>query len=419
MGRVDRAVDPGARPAMGRVDRAVDAERAARDGRDGELVHADGGRGQRQRAGARPAVLDGVLLRHPESPSRAADLGGDLFLDDPVWWTAALVPVMVAGVVLVAVVLWRIREATTATLAPKLTDFYGGHAGEVAGKWSLAALSDRAGLVLGLLVGAGLTGFAVVTVIYRLRLVTPVEGTAGLFATLGSWAMATLAVGLVLLGRRSYSDSRLRRTVGILWDVSTFWPRAIHPLSPPCYTERVIPELVSRVEVLTREEDDQVLISGHSQGSVIAAALVLQLDPAVRERVRLLTHGSPLRRLYAAFFPAYFGTPGLSAVRAAAPWVNLYRLSDPIGGPVFDRADPFAPANRRADGRGRDARADRRARDARADGRARGARVDVFCWDPPLREAGEPLAPARWHVDYWFDPPYDEALGRLTGNFLP
>ncbi|WP_327104568.1 hypothetical protein [Nonomuraea glycinis] len=419
MGGVDRAVDPGTRPAMGRVDRAVDASgRPAMGGMASwfTLMAA---------AGSANALALGLLFwtasffGTPESPSRAADLGGDLFLDDPVWWTAALVPVMVAGVVLVAVVLWRIREATTATLAPKLTDFYGGHASEVAGKWSLAALSDRAGLVLGLLVGAGLTGFAVVTVIYRLRLVTPVEGTAGLFATLGSWAMATLAVGLVLLGRRSYSDSRLRRTVGILWDVSTFWPRAIHPLSPPCYTERVIPELVSRVEVLTREEDDQVLISGHSQGSVIAAALVLQLDPAVRERVRLLTHGSPLRRLYAAFFPAYFGTPGLSAVRAAAPWVNLYRLSDPIGGPVFDRADPFAPANRRADGQGRDARADRRARDARADGRARGARVDVFCWDPPLREAGEPLAPARWHVDYWFDPPYDEALGRLTGNFLP
>ncbi|MGN9784497.1 hypothetical protein ACTMTF_23885 [Nonomuraea sp. ZG12] len=335
----------------------------------------------------------------PESPSRPADLGTDLFLDDPVWWTAALVPVMVAGVVLVAVVLWRIREAATAKLAPKLAASYGPHAAEVAGKWSLAALSDRAGLVLGLLVGTGLTGFAVVTVIYRLGLVTPVEGTAGLFATLGSWAMAAFAVGLVLLGRRTYSDSRLRRTVGILWDVATFWPRAIHPLAPPCYTERVVPELVARLDALTRDEEDQVLISGHSQGSVIAAAVVLQLRPAVRERVRLLTHGSPLCRLYAAYFPAYFGAASLSAVRDAVRWVNLYRLSDPIGGPVFDRADPFGPE------------------DEPEGGRERGeGEVDVFCWDPPLWEAGEPLAAARWHVGYWFDPPYDEALGRLTSR---
>jgi hypothetical protein len=382
---MDRPADPVERPAMGGMASWFTLMAAA---------------------GSANALALGLLFwtasffGAPGSPSRAADLGRDLFLDDPVWWTAALVPVMVAGVLLVAVVLWRIREAATATLTPKLADFYGRHAGEVAGKWSLAALTDRAGLVLGLLVGAGLTGFAVVTVIYRLRLVTPVEGTAGLFATLGSWAMATFVVGLVLLGRRTYSDSRLRRTVGILWDVSTFWPRALHPLAPPCYTERVVPELVARLDVLTREKDDQVIISGHSQGSVIAAAVVLQLKPAVRERVRLLTHGSPLRRLYAAFFPAYFGTASLTAVREAVRWVNLYRLSDPIGGPVFDRADPFGPVER-------------------GDGRSRGARVDVFCWDPPLREAGEPLAPARWHVDYWFDPSYDEALGRLTGNFLP
>lgn len=382
LARMDRPADPIERPAMGGMASWF------------TLMAAAGGAN---------ALALGLLFwtasffGTPESPSRAADLGGDLFLDDPVWWTAALVPVMVAGVVLVAVVLWWIRAATTATLTPKLADFYGRHAGEVAGKWSLAALSDRAGLVLGLLVGTGLTGFAVVTVIYRLRLVTPVEGTAGLFATMGSWAMAMFVVGLVLLGRRTYSDSRLRRTVGILWDVSTFWPRAIHPLAPPCYTERVLPELIARLDVLTREEDDQVLISGHSQGSVIAAALVLQLKPAVRERVRLLTHGSPLRRLYATFFPAYFGTASLSAVRDAVRWVNLYRLSDPIGGPVFGRADPFEPEGERA----------------------RGAQVDVFCWDPPLRETGEPLAAARWHVDYWFDPPYDEALSRLTGNFLP
>jgi hypothetical protein len=199
--------------------------------------------------------------------------------------------------------------------------------------------------------------------------------------------MAAVVVGLALLGRRTYSDSGLRRTIGILWDISTFWPRAIHPLAPPCYTERVIPELIDRVGRLARSGRDEVVLSGHSQGSVITAALVLQLGPEVRARVRMLTHGSPLRRLYAAFFPAYFGTGGLSAVRDAVPWYNLYRLSDPIGGPVFGRVDPLAPGSPNG--------------------------VDVFCWDPHRPAPGEPLPEARWHSDYWLDPEYDEALGRL------
>ncbi|MBE1593794.1 hypothetical protein ACFPOI_24270 [Nonomuraea angiospora] len=95
-----------------------------------------------------------------------------------------------------------------------------------------------------------------------------------------------------------------------------------------------------------------------------------------------------LRRLYAAFFPAYFGAGGLSAVRAAVPWYNLYRLSDPIGGPVFGRVDPLAP-------------------------RSFPNGVDVFCWDPHRPAPGEPLPEARWHSDYWLDPEYDAALSRL------
>jgi len=362
----------------------------------------------------------------PESPARPGGLGRRLLLDDPIWWTAALVPVLVAGLACVAIVLWRIREAVAAELTPKLAAPYGEHGAGVARMWALASLTDRAGLVLGLLVGIGLAGFAVVTVLYRFHLVRPVGGTAGLLATLGSWAMAALVVGLVLLGRRTYSDPGLRRTVGVLWDVSTFWPRAVHPLSPPCYTERVLPELVARVEKLTREEGDKVLVSGHSQGSVIAAALVLQLSPRVRERVGLLTHGSPLRRLYAAFFPAYFGTESLAAVREAVCWRNLYRLSDPIGGPVFHRADPFGPAGETASdpARGTGGEIVGATTGGSADetvgttadgttGRTTGERVDLFCWDPPEPVPGEPMAEPRWHSDYWFDPPYEEALTRL------
>ncbi|MFG1705751.1 hypothetical protein ACFLIM_21390 [Nonomuraea sp. M3C6] len=325
----------------------------------------------------------------PGTSAAPEPLDRKLFLDDPVWWTAALVPLLAGGFLAVALVLYLIRRREAGRLAPELRPYYGEHSAVVAGKWALASLTDRAGLVLGVLTGIGVAGFAAVTVIYQLRLFTPDGGVAGLLASVGSWAMTAIVVGLVLLGRRTYGDLRLRRTIGIVWDVCTFWPRAIHPLAPPCYTERVVPELIGRVGRLARTEHDEVVVSGHSQGSVIAAALVVQLRPELRGRVRLLTHGSPLRRLYAAFFPAYFGADGLAAVRAAVPWYNLYRLSDPIGGPVFGRVDPLV-----SEPVGKDA-------------------VDRFCWDPLRPGPGEPLPAARWHSDYWLDPPYDEALARL------
>ncbi|MFI6922756.1 hypothetical protein ACIBIZ_22635 [Nonomuraea spiralis] len=328
----------------------------------------------------------------PASVAEPGPVDRRLYLDDPVWWTAALVPLLVAGFVGVAVALWLIRGSAAAALTPKLTPYYGAYDRDVAGKWALAGLTDRAGLVLAVITGIGAAGSGAVTVIYRFHLFAPVGGLAGLLASVGSWAMTAIVVGLVLLGRRTYSDTRLRRTVGILWDISTFWPRAIHPLAPPCYTERVIPELLARINTLTRSGGEEVVLSGHSQGSVLTAALVLQVRPELRPRVRLLTHGSPLRRLYAAFFPAYFGTRGLSAMRDAVRWTNLYRLSDPIGGPVFRRVDPFGP---RPAGEGEQT-------------------VDRFCWDPLQPGPGEPLPEARWHSDYWLDPAYEETLTRLT-----
>ena len=68
----------------------------------------------------------------------------------------------------------------------------------------------------------------------------------GLLLTLFAMAIAALP-GLLLTIFRNIGD---RRAVGVIWDVTTFWPRAVHPLAPPCYAERVIPQLVSRVEAL-------------------------------------------------------------------------------------------------------------------------------------------------------------------------
>lgn len=162
----------------------------------------------------------------------------------------------------------------------------------------------------------------------------------GFLTNLGTYLVGAFALVLILLGLFAYQSAGLRRIVGVAWDLGTFWPRGAHPLSPPCYAERVVPEIVARTTFLS--ESGGVILSGHSQGSVLVAAAVLQLPPGVRPRVALLTYGSPLRRLYARLFPAYISDTMLSNVShavsdgPAAPsrWLNLWRDTDPIGGPV-------------------------------------------------------------------------------------
>ncbi|MFI1963473.1 hypothetical protein ACH429_04930 [Streptomyces pathocidini] len=169
------------------------------------------------------------------------------------------------------------------------------------------------------------------------------EGTTDLLAAaarsaqeLGSWLVGFGFLLLLACGRRAYKDAATRRTIGILWDVGTFWPRAAHPFAPPCYAERAVPDLTWRMVTWTRTTGGRLVISGHSQGSVLAAAAVWQLAPGTRRRVALLTYGSPLERLYGRWFPAYFGSRPLHALhRQVHCWRNLWRRTDPIGGPVL------------------------------------------------------------------------------------
>ncbi|MGA5702919.1 hypothetical protein [Peterkaempfera bronchialis] len=165
---------------------------------------------------------------------------------------------------------------------------------------------------------------------------TAVAYAADTAQALGSWLIGTAVVALVALGRRAYKGAGARRTIGILWDIGTFWPRAAHPFAPPCYAERAVPDLVSRVRAwCDRGPVCRIVVSAHSQGTVIAAAALWQLPESVRHQVSLLTYGSPLRRLYGRFFPAYMGPEDLARLRRHIPaWRNLYRYTDPIGGPV-------------------------------------------------------------------------------------
>ncbi|MFE2292376.1 hypothetical protein [Streptomyces sp. NPDC059452] len=169
----------------------------------------------------------------------------------------------------------------------------------------------------------------------------PVESIAEAAQSTGSWLIGFGFILFVASGRRAYRDASARRTIGILWDVGTFWPRAAHPFAPPCYAERAVPDLASRMSAWTATTRGRLIISGHSQGSVLAAAAVWQLPDTARRRVGLLTYGSPIERLYGRWFPAYFGAvPLLGLNRSVHCWRNLWRATDPIGGPVRLRAEP-------------------------------------------------------------------------------
>src|SRR4029077_2151177 len=92
---------------------------------------------------------------------------------------------------------------------------------------------------------------------------------------------------------------------------------------------------------LTAAGDTRVVLVAHSQGTVIAAATLLQHDESTAQRVALMTFGSPLRRLYVRNFPAYFGTGALPRLRQrqAPRWINLWARTDPIGSWVNDDRD--------------------------------------------------------------------------------
>ncbi len=218
-----------------------------------------------------------------------------------------------------------------------------------------------------------------------------IDGFADVAQALGSWLIGLAFVLFITWGRRAYRDASARRTIGILWDVGTFWPRAAHPFAPPCYAERAVPDLAWRMATWTDQTGGRLVISGHSQGSVLAAAAVWHLEPDTRRQVALLTYGSPLERLYGRWFPAYFGPRQLRDLHHEVDcWRNLWRLTDPIGGPV-------RPA-------GGDPHKD-------APGVDRGPLLDPLEYG---RTVEHPLpAPILGHGEYQADPVFDEERDRL------
>jgi hypothetical protein len=151
----------------------------------------------------------------------------------------------------------------------------------------------------------------------------------------GSSLAGLMLVGLAVLIGLAYRSAKLRRSFGIVWDIATFWPRGAHPFAPPCYAERVVPQLVTRICGV----DDEILLAGHSQGAVLSVATILQLPDDRRKHAFLLTFGCQLTRLYGRVFPSFFGAEARDEIACQVRdnegeqprWRNLHRLTDPLG----------------------------------------------------------------------------------------
>lgn len=223
------------------------------------------------------------------------------------------------------------------------------------------------------------TGIAALAVILGAETGRPPWELAGWsrhIATLALWFAVGSAVLLIWFASKMRTSEKARRGAGILWDLTTFWPRAAHPFAPPCYAERVVPELMLRTRWARGQHcGNVVVLSGHSQGAVLVAAAASRLTDL--SRIRVITYGCQIRAWYGRIFPAVFG-PDAIGYRPTSPprfrdlspeiprpapedltdaldaeslrgrlqdgsdeprWVNLYRISDPLGFRVYDDTD--------------------------------------------------------------------------------
>ncbi|WP_338888778.1 hypothetical protein [Rhodococcus sovatensis] len=79
------------------------------------------------------------------------------------------------------------------------------------------------------------------------------------------------------------------RNLGVIWDIASFWPREAHPVTPLSYAPTALDDLVGRIyyhlglDPTTREpntkvaQNNRVVLCGHSQGSLLMYAAVLQV----------------------------------------------------------------------------------------------------------------------------------------------
>lgn len=311
-------------------------------------------------------VLLGVsswLARHRDAAAVRADLTArypePAIVADPLWWRSAFDPPM-SGTTAVASDGTPTRWLRWATQMR----FLARHTTDVA--WLMVAVAAVGVVVLVVTLGT--------------------EGGIGWIVGFGMDAAVLIPPLYVLVLMAAWRSERWRRVLGTLFDVGSFFPRSFHPFAPPSYAERAVPELTRRIWRL-QDNGGRVVLTAHSQGSVIAAAVLAREPASARPpepTVGLVTLGSPLGKLYRWAFPALFsdellqtlasGVPGFGAVA----WDNVFYRTDYIGGPV---SGPWWDADQD---------------------------VDTELVDPPTPwyVADQPMPPVLSHTGYWNDPAF-------------
>lgn len=184
-----------------------------------------------------------------------------------------------------------------------------------------------------------------------------------------------LPAGLILTKMISglRGGPEVRRGMAVLWDVIMFWPRWYHPMAPPAYGPHAVNRLQEEIERIQHRssvsEDSTnvqpVIVSAHSQGTVLATMALGLMAGATHEtdrdtytlrhpnkldRIGLLTYGCPVGHLYDRCFSSLgfthlakaladgLGVGGGTSEKTGR-WANLYRPTDPIGGPLLPSID--------------------------------------------------------------------------------
>ncbi|WP_431219482.1 hypothetical protein [Leifsonia xyli] len=214
----------------------------------------------------------------------------------------------------------------------------------------LAALVHRGEPILGILAGLLAVGFVIALAVSYTVPFRAVDALVGPALTVIAAAILAVIVENALTAKE--------RPISVMWDLMCFLPRAGHPFGPPCYAERVVPELRDRVtdwlthdltppegldlaeqlhwrdqqqdDALTRERPFSVVLSAHSLGAVLAVSTLFTLRPGDAERlhnVGLLTYGAQLRVYFGRFFPELFGPDALGTLGSRRP---LLGKGDPV-----------------------------------------------------------------------------------------
>ncbi|MGI5994261.1 MAG: hypothetical protein ACOX8C_04940 [Saccharomonospora viridis] len=252
-------------------------------------------------------------------------------------WGAGLAfaALVAASVLTIAVPLRRLRRGIPEVL--QLMDTREADLDTAADAWTRAAWERKNLHRTVLTVVSAMSVGAAVLVVMRIA-TTEIPAVLQPLSTVGVVALGVLAVALLRAVYTAATGTQRVRHLAAFADLVCFWPRAAHPVVPPSYALKVIPELAERSKEHLREPGCRVVLAGYHVGGLLAlmtvGRLTTELSDAELERLGLLTAGMPLQWGYQRAFPGVFGHDALVRLYGAlgGRWRGLCRGTDTFGG---------------------------------------------------------------------------------------